>query len=480
MGTKFIKNVLHMFSGNLLLLLIAFISMPIYIRAVGLSDYAILGIVFSFFDLILMLDLPFFLTLVKSWQATKIKRNAAFEQLFSTIYTFILLTNAIIFIPLVLLVFILSNWIYKNPSLIPFYLLGLVVFIINRASNYLELFLRSRKEEVWIQKAFIVSRTSEFLFAMAFLFIFNLGVMSIFLSVVIKETISYSVLSYSSRKLIKYSFSFNPSILIEPFKKYTFHEYLYKSTDNLTWRSGLFVSTFFLSRDMIGILTIFFSLEENLRRFTSKMIFSQLIPIFSYLLSNKEFFKIKRIIQNINFFLLLLSIFTVISLITIGSPIYYTYYGEQLKGTYFAFLMFIFSVLTYICSIPSITYLFVSNPKLLSKINVYLFLLFLIILVILVKTHSIFGLIITYLIYFSVYRLIISFLIKKSFRNIFFAERNQIITLLILQIIGIFIYSKSISIEPFFMLLYFLIITILVTALNLKKIIAKYKFLMKV
>ena len=61
----FLKNVSYMYAGQMVAILLALISTPIYIRYIGLEGFAIIGIVHSFFHIVLVFDLSYFLSLVK-------------------------------------------------------------------------------------------------------------------------------------------------------------------------------------------------------------------------------------------------------------------------------------------------------------------------------------------------------------------------------------------------------------------------------
>lgn len=478
MENRFFKNVTYMSFGTLFKFLIGFISTAIFIRTIGTEGYAIMGIVFSLFGIISGFDISYFLGLVNYNSDTLGKEKKLYKNIFNTLYNSILFSNIFFFIILFPIMMYLSHYMYQNPNLMIFYILALVTFFLARMINFLKYFIRANRQEAAIQKANILSLILEFVITIIFLFIFKFGVLSIFLGSFIARILEFSLLNYFTKRLVKYKLYFSFNLLVKVFKENVFQENLSIILFGLIIWGGLFVSTFYLDKTSIGILTIFVSLNLKLRLLYGPFRF-HLVPIYSYAINKENYTKIKNIMHNLTpLFIILFATFMVFFL-TIGKHLYLLYFGSQMGGTYFMFLLMISGMLFWISFSPQQRYIFISNIRLHTKILALAALFFFILLFPLINYAGLIGVVITYfVIYLTIPIIFLNYsnrilkikLIKDDFKYLIIAS--------IFLIINLIVYSKDILLPPFFSILLFIIIMILlILIINVRKSIKRFKFI---
>lgn len=450
--------------GTLFKFFIAFISTAVYIRVIGTGGYAIIGIVFSLFRLISRFDIPYFLSFVKYNSYSLRGKKKLYERIFNTLYSSVLITNLLLFIFLFPLILFLSNRIYNNPDLLPFYIIAMFIFMLNRLNNFLKDFIRANGREIIIQKASVTSLTSEFVINMVLLLIFKFGVLSIFLGAFTATILEFSLLCHFTKKRqVTYRPYLSFNLFKKVFKEYAYQNYISKFLAGALIWGGLFLSTIYLDTTSLGVLTIFISLSTKLKEIFLPLWF-HLTPVYSKLNKKKNYFNIKTLMENITFLLLILFIACMAFFLTIGEPIYSLYFGAQLKGTYFAFLLIISAQFFYYLFIPSSTYIFVTNIKFYNKINFVLMLIFFLHLFPLAKVYGLIGVVISYFVVYCLGAITFSLIFMKTcWKTIDEVEARIFIISLLSLVVTLFIINKGIVFEPIlasvtFILLLFLVI----------------------
>jgi len=473
---NFFKNITYASFGTFFQFFIGFISTAIYIRVIGTSGYAIIGVVFSLFNLISNLDIPYFLALVKYNSDYYGKKKYLFERMFSTLYNSVLLSNIILFILLSLLVIFLSTKVYDNQSLIPFYFIALFIFMISRVNIFLKYFLRANKNEVIIQKALILSLMVGFLSTLVFLFLFKLGVMSIFIGGLIGIILEYFLLNHYTLTFTKYKPYFSLTLFVKVFKEFIFWNFLsrFANIPAFFWM-GLFISTFYLDTTSIGILTIIISINHLIVKFYFPFTM-HLAPVYHNAILKINYDKIKHIIKNIAVVLLSITSVAIIFLSTLGKPLYSLYFGGNMDGTYFLFLLMTSITLLHFSFLPVYRYIFVSNIILHKNINLFSFLSFSILLFPMINIFGLMGVIISYFMVNFIKIGIFLFYINKEFKNfidkdiLLFSAMALISLITALLIHGTPAGFTLIAIFPVFILSFILLI-------NLKKVTKMVKYI---
>ena len=397
MKGRFFKNITYMSFGTFFKLFVAFISTAIYIRTIGFEGYAIIGIVFSFFGLVSRFDIPYFLSLLK-YNSNHFNNKRHYESTFNTLYTSVLFSNVLFFLFLLPFVLFLSKAVYNDPNLIIFYVIALFVFLFSRVDEFLKDFIRANQQETIIQRATVVSLTSEFLITLFLLFILNFGVLSIFIGAFIAKFLEFSLLCYFTKnRLIQYRPYFSFNLLVKVFKKCTIPNYFSNLLGALIFSGGLFVSTIFLDTTSIGILTIFVSISGKLREILAPVWF-HLAPIYTQLAIQKNFAKIKIVMKHTVFLFIIMFIILIVFL-SVGEPLYLLYLGSQLDGTYFAFLLLLSSQLfAFIFVNVTGSYIFATNIKLFVKINFISAIVFFLHLFPLIQIYGLIGAVVSFFI----------------------------------------------------------------------------------
>ncbi len=420
MGIKgsFSKNVSYMSFGTFLGFLLAVISVPIYIRVIGISGYAIIGIVASLNRAIIKLDISFFLGLVKNNFDYHKNKRYIFENMFSTLYNFVLFSNVVLVILLYPLMIFLSSKVYGNTGLMLFYSIALLNLVITRVNAFLNDFIRSNKKERVVQKSAILGMIIEFVLSMVLLLVFDLGVMAIFISSLIRTIIECSMLNYYAKNLAIYRFYFSSELFLRILKKYAIPQYISKiSARSVIW-IGLFVSTIYLDTDSIGILTIFISIVVILEKFFSSVKI-HISPIYLHALIKKEDYKIIKMIKSIVTLSLIFASVMIMLLLAIGKSVYSAYFGSSMREVYFLFILMVCGALLFNSFKAIETYFFVSNIKLHRNINIFLAICFFIILFLSVNIGGLAGVVFSYFIYYCFGIVILLYFIYKKYKHIF-------------------------------------------------------------
>lgn len=472
---RFFKNITYMSFGTFFQFFIAFLSTAIYIRVIGTSGYAILGIVFSLINIFIQLDMPFKLTLVKHNLDYYGKQKDKFELMFSTLYSSILISNLIILPLLFLLSIFLSIIVYKDSSLIPFYSIAILVLIMNRVNIFLKHFLRANRNEIIIQKSYIPAITLEFLSSVTLLLVFNLGVMSIFIGALLRNLLEYFLLRYYSGGLIKHRAYFSLELFANTFRKHIFHNHIQNILYDLMLYGGLFVSTFYLNVTSLGILTIIISILRKFRELFFPLSI-HLWPIFSYAILKKMHGKIKEIIKNITFLLIVFNIIIALFLLLIGKPLYSLYFGSKMNGTYFLFLLMMFGILLNTSLNAVRNYFFVLDIKLLNKINIVLITIFFIALIPIIKALGILGMALAFFAINIIKLPIMYFFLYEKHGKVIDNDTFMLFIILIVSMaVTLLIHGNNLSFV--LIILPSILILLLGFLLNIKKIIKMIKFI---
>lgn len=348
MKNRFLKNVSFMSAGTLFKFFLAFISTAVYIRIIGTSGYAVLGIVLSLFGILNRFDIPHYLSLVKY----KAGNSNNYQKIYHTLFNSILITDLIFIFVALPLTYYLSASVYEIQGLWIMYIIALVVFIFDRLSSFITDFVRSNRHESLIQRSIVPSITLEFIIALVLLFSTNLGVMAIFIGKLAGSFVKLAIIFYyADSKFIKYKASFSFKLFMTALKQYSFQHYLSKILTGIIIWGGLFISTFFLETKPLGILTIFISVVLMLREFSYSFI-DHIIPIYAYFIKKKNKIKLQQIINHAHNLLLVGFFFSIIFVLTIGRKLFTIYFGQEMQGTYFLFLLLITSALVWICFLP--------------------------------------------------------------------------------------------------------------------------------
>jgi len=478
MKGNFFENISHAYMGIFFKFFIAFISTAIYIRVIGVKGFAIIGIVYAFFNLVHRIDIPYFLSLVKFNEDFYGKKKNLFEDMFNTLYNSLIFGNIFFFILLSPLVIFLSTKVYNNTDLLPFYFLALFTFLISRVIFFLNDFLRANGQEAIIQRAYITNLTSEFVITMVLLLIFDLGVLSIFIGIFVANFFELVLLYYLiNKRLMKFKFYFSSTIFFKTVKGYTFQNYISKVFRGILLWGGLFLSTFYLDTTSLGILTILISVSYKLRELFYPFEF-HLIPLYSNLGNKKKFEKIKRVSDSITSLLFIFCIVSTVFFLTIGKHLYLLYFGSQMKGTYFEFLLIALGVLFWMSFSSQQHYLFALNIKLYNKILAFAAILLLTLILFLIGSTNIFGIAISYFIAYFTTSMCFLYYANKASKCRLNKENLRYITFGILSIaVTLIIYSKEFLFSPIFSSFLFIALISFILITNAKKIIKIYKYL---
>lgn len=390
MGGSFFKNMSYMSLGTLFQLFIAIISTAIYIRIIGISGYAILGIVFSFMNLIWKFDIPFYLSFVKYKKPGQYGRKAVDEFMYNTLYNSLLISNVALSAFLVPIVLILSNMFYKDSSLIPFYLVMIAILMLLRANFFLRSFLRANKIELGIQKATITNSATEFSISLSLMLIFNFGVLSIFIGGLLAVLVEYLMLTSYTKAFVGYKPHISLSFLVKSLREHNFPHYISRVLNSSVLNGALFASTFYLDIKSLGILSIIISIATRLQDLYLQS-FWHLSPIYQDQFLSGYLGKAKEIMSKITVLLLAIFALPIVMLLLFGERVYLYYFGNALQGTYLTFLLIILGSLLYLSFVAVENYLFISNIRYYNKVKFFLVLFFFFILLPLAAIFGING-----------------------------------------------------------------------------------------
>lgn len=257
MKGRYFKNLTYMSIGTFFKFFLAFISAAILIRVIGTKGYAIIGIVFSFYNIVSRLDYTCFFGLVK-YNSKKEQDSKLYWDVFNTLHNSIILSGAFIFFILLPITYFLSKYVYADKGLMIFYFLGISILVLDRIVQFLRQFIRSNREEADIQKAYMSGLFLEFTLTLFFLLILDLGVMSIFLGTLISKFFEVLMLYIITlRKGTKFYLFFSLRLFIKIFKEYAFKESISKLLKELLFWGGLLIATVYLGTFYLGLLTFF-------------------------------------------------------------------------------------------------------------------------------------------------------------------------------------------------------------------------------
>ena len=397
MKGNFFKNVTYMSFGTFFRFILSLIVTAVYVRAIGMEGYATIGIIASFFIMVSRLDIPYFLSLVKYNSEYYMKEKRSFENVFNTLYNSVLIGNIILFILLAPIFTFLSIGVYKDTNLIPFYFIAALTFMISRANSLIRNFLRANKHEVAVQKAMIPGIVIGFLSSIILLFLSKIGVMSVFIGVLIGTFLDYSILTANAKKFVSYRPYFSLNLFIGILKSYTLQNYWAQLFPMVIIFGGLFMSGFLLDQTSFGILTILVSIHMIVREYYMSL-FVHISPIYSSLIIRHDHKQIGKITKSITILLLVISTLATIFLLFLGEPIYFFYFGVNLNGTYFLFLLMFLSVIFYLSLIAVYGYFFIMDTKLNNKIMLFLVMVFFALLFPLIYIFGLFGAVASYFI----------------------------------------------------------------------------------
>jgi len=407
---RFFKNVSQMSVGTIVQLLIAILSTAIYIRMIGSSGYAIIGISFALFNLIARIDVPYYLILIKY---NKKSMKSDFSNMFNTLLNLVLLSNIAYFIILVPLIFFLSYKVYNRPELLVYYSIGLIIFLLNRIGVFFKEFFRANEIESHILTAQIPSLLVNFVSSLVFLFIFDMGVLSIFIASLISLMIELIILNYFVQRTVQYERFFSKRLLFESFRKFGLKHYSTRLAAAIVSSGGLFISSFYLNTSMFGYLTIFITFMHKLKGLASSLIY-YIIPIFSNGIENRNHRLIESVVTNISYLLTIMFIMSTTFLLTIGKPLYLIYFSQPMETFYGILLLIIVGVLFRLSLICYEWYIFAYDVGLYLKVNIFFSVLFLVLLFPLIKLYGIMGVSVTYF----VINLLVPFTYYLIFRDV--------------------------------------------------------------
>lgn len=466
MGKELVKNILSMNFGTIFMLFLNFLTVPLYIRIIGLEGYAVIGIIFSFNQILNLIRIPSFLGLIKNKISTGNRILDNQRRLYSTILNSMLIFSAAI----VGLGFIISlaliRYIHKDLNLAPFFIIGLCILFLERIIEFLIDFIRANGNELNVQKAMIPSEIIGTTLTISLMLFLSKGTIAIFIGILISKIIQLIILILNSKIIRYYRFILEWKIFKRFFRAYSFEQFKIETKDQLLRRSGLFISTLILPENSIGIITLFVSLQEKARKLY-RSVWMHLSPIFE---STKDNQKNCRILKHFNIINIIVFVSISTILITVGKFVYLEYFGENVKNTFHLFLPFILSTILYLSFMHYESFLFVKNIKAYQNILSISLLIFIISIVPLVLKYKLIGFIIaciaTNIIRIILIAIFIEKSIRKSIRKIKLIENSCILLMSII----ISYMTNNIIYQTIAMLL--IIITILIV--NIKNIKLTY------
>jgi len=282
-------------------------------------------------------------------------------------------------------------------------------------------------------------------------------------------------LRYYSGGLIKHRAYFSLELFANTFRKHIFHNHIQNILYDLMLYGGLFVSTFYLNVTSLGILTIIISILRKFRELFFPLSI-HLWPIFSYAILKKMHGKIKEIIKNITFLLIVFNIIIALFLLLIGKPLYSLYFGSKMNGTYFLFLLMMFGILLNTSLNAVRNYFFVLDIKLLNKINIVLITIFFIALIPIIKALGILGMALEFFAINIIKLPIMYFFLYEKHGKVIDNDTFMLFIILIVSMaVTLLIHGNNLSFV--LIILPSILILLLGFLLNIKKIIKMIKFI---
>ncbi len=390
MKEGFFRNISLMYFGTFLKFFIAATSTYIYVRVIGSSGYAVLGIIFSFFGIISRFDIPYFLSLIKYNSRFYENKKEQFRTMFNTLYISVLAGNVVIIIVILPIIWFLAFRVYQTRILFLYYIIFLFVYVFQRTNSYLKEFFRANGNEDRVQKSIVPFMTIEFVLTLVFLFIFDLGVISIFLATFISRVIEHLILLKYTGKFVSLRPEFSKSRLILAFKRYGLHNYINISASTLIIHGGLFISTFYLDTRSLGILTIILSIVNKARELILPFK-NHLTPLISNNLIKKNHEDTGKMLANITLLLNLALIAALMFLAIAGRFIYTLYFGTGISDSYPFFIWIISGVLSNLSLVGFFIYFFAFDIRYLNRIVITVGLGFFVLIVPLLRYFSLQG-----------------------------------------------------------------------------------------
>lgn len=479
MGSNFFKNLSYMSGGWFFKIIISFLATAIYVRLIGVSNYAVIGIVFSFNSLIhSFFELPFFLTLIKSRSYKTKDYNTLFEDSFLTVYLFIFFSNFFIITLLTPISFFFFPMVYDIPYISIYFVIAILALSLDRLNKFLSDFYRVNHNEVVVQRANSWNISLELLFSVFFIITFNLGVLGLFLGNLLSISVKNIILTFKMRDYVKFRFYFSFDLLKIFLKKIIIKEYLFNIIKKFRTSGIVFLSSFFLNSFHLGFLTIFTSIAFKLREL-SGILWTHLSPLYSRLLNHKNYEDIKMLINSIFLSSVYFIPLSLSLLIIFGNKllnIYLGYYSD------FILVPFMIILLTEALTFPftafqSLVYVYDLDQLL----NISMILLVFILITIFPFIH-LFGLLGASLIYFSVdliYSLLCWYYMDKKFCFIdpkTFASLLLSTILTSLCLLG-FVSHMDLPIKE--LIIFFFIPSVLFLFFNLKSIYQSFIYLLR-
>jgi len=279
-----------------------------------------------------------------------------------------------------------------------------------------------------------------------------------------------------SNRLVSYRFYFSFTLFKDIFRKYTGPNYFHQILSTLSFWSGLFISTFFLDKTSIGILTIFLSVSINIKQFLTPFAF-HLPPLFSHLSKKMQYIKAKMTIKSLVVVYLLGIFLIMIALLTFGQPLYLLYFGDVMIGTYFAFLLFISGQLFRFLHMITGSYFFVTKIRMLIKIHFILLMALILLIIPLTRVYGFIGAVISYFIVSLIQALIhFSFFIRIC-KDVIDIIDLQIISLAFIPLIYLMISKNRFGLEPIFGIMLFMTLFLAVILIYRKKITELFHYI---
>jgi len=448
MKHHFFRNTSFLTAGTIFRFFMVFISTIIYIRFIGIEGFAVIGIVYSLFNLLSRIDIPYFFSLLHY----NVK-EARFESVFNTLFNSVLISNGLLVIILFPITFILAQYVHSDSSLIVFYVLALLSFILGRANSLLVAFFRSTKKENIIQRALVWSQVLEFILSLILLLIFKIGVISIFIAVFCAQILRIGMLIHSARKLVSFRPIFSYNLFVEIYSKYGFYQHSSKILKGILFFGTLFISTFFLDKTSLGFLTIVFSLMNKIHDLYISFTL-HLFTVFSDELKRKAYQIIKRTLENTTLLFLVLFNFLIALSYFLGEMFYQLLFGSQIHEFYLFFLALILGAILRSSFSPQIIHVFTSNR------TMYLRILFLIVaaysglFLFMINRYALVGVIVSYLFVLVIIPFVFTCFSNKTietrfgYRNLFFLASGVVLlvlTLLDMAIVSYFIFFVGLS-----------------------------------
>lgn len=457
MRGSLLKNIASTNIGTAIIFLLTFISVPIFIRTVGLEGYAAIGIIFSFNQILDLIRIPPFLALIK----TNTKNTNSKKKLKTTYST---IFNSILILSLVIISFgfviskFLIKYIYIDQTLSTLFIIGLSILLIERMNEFFVDYNRAKGREINVQKSIIIGEIIGTTLSIILITTFIKSVFAIFIGIFISRFLQLAILSYLSEFNKYYELKISKQVFYNFFKKYSFQQYKIEIKDQLLRRSGLFISTLLLPQNQIGLITLFFSLQEKARKLY-RSIWMHLGPMLEGKIL-KDQFKLLRIINYMNTILFLA---VLLFLVSIGEFLYNQYFGEKVGDSFRIFLPFIISSLVYLSLMHYESFLFINRIQKYQNILTVALICLIMSLPVLAFKLKIIGVIISCVLINIIRAILVVYNVKKTtFKNKNILK-NIIITIL-------FVFISTISNSIFYQTLIFSTGIFILVLLNMKDI----------